>query len=391
MLTGTCPECQHKLKVPPEHVGSRFQCPKCRVLLRSVAGDSSTCRFECDNTTTCPQCGKPVVIVNADFPFVTCQCGFGFDPKQEQPAFSAPACVVVPSIGLVPPAPTKEPVPWQKILEKGNMPDPGGEKSDRYVLAFLYYAGAVGVAVLGIVTTALLNASAGRSAANTFAVVVGPFLFGGFVWLIREGRKCTARRAVDIVRSGKVEGRPILLLRSFKDDEMKIGERPGMFVGKVPIYLEDVVIPQLERLGPVIAIGKPGESSPPLGAARLWCHDAVWQAAIQQLVAASQFIVIICGAIHRRRGSQWEMEYLARANCADKLILVMPPVREEEASHRWWIYRKLLNWKIPVYQPGLVWAAPNPTGGFQTIVVQRNAEGDFVRNLAAYKGRVHSD
>jgi hypothetical protein len=54
---------------------------------------------------------------------------------------------------------------------------------------------------------------------------------------------------------------PIVFLRSFHDDELKVKGRDGYS------RLEEIISKQLPLFGPLIAIGKPGELLPTLGAA----------------------------------------------------------------------------------------------------------------------------
>ena len=61
----------------------------------------------------------------------------------------------------------------------------------------------------------------------------------------------------------------------------------------------------LNRVGPVIAIGKPGEPLPELGAARLYVSDADWKAKVTDMIARSRLVVIRTGSTPNL---QWEIE-----------------------------------------------------------------------------------
>ena len=51
----------------------------------------------------------------------------------------------------------------------------------------------------------------------------------------------------------------------------------------------------MARVGPVIAIGKPGERLPQLGAARLYVDDDHWRDTIDDLMAESALVVVRAG------------------------------------------------------------------------------------------------
>jgi len=58
-------------------------------------------------------------------------------------------------------------------------------------------------------------------------------------------------------------------------------------------------------VGPVIAIGKPGEPLPELGAARLYVGDADWKAKVIDLMARSRLVIIRTGSTPNL---EWEIE-----------------------------------------------------------------------------------
>ena len=61
----------------------------------------------------------------------------------------------------------------------------------------------------------------------------------------------------------------------------------------------------LAHVGPVVAIGKPGEPLPELGAARLYVADDQWQAKVIELMGKAALVVIRLGA---SPGLLWEIE-----------------------------------------------------------------------------------
>lgn len=103
---------------------------------------------------------------------------------------------------------------------------------------------------------------------------------------------------------------PVLYLRSFKDDgEASIDEKSRLY--RRVFALIGVRTPEqeladiLDHVGPVIAIGKPGEPLPELGAARLYVSHDAWQDRVTALMQQAGLIVIRVG---HSAGVLWEIE-----------------------------------------------------------------------------------
>ena len=113
---------------------------------------------------------------------------------------------------------------------------------------------------------------------------------------------------------------PVLYLRSFRDDgETFVDDAYGggawllraMRLGSA----EEKMVPILSQLGPVIAIGKPGEPLPELGAARLYVDHRDWQQRVLELMQQASLVVVRVGA---SPGVLWEI---------DQALSVVPPHR----------------------------------------------------------------
>jgi len=105
---------------------------------------------------------------------------------------------------------------------------------------------------------------------------------------------------------------PVLYLRSFEADST-IVLRPDGFWNKASMLFDYMVTfsPEqelaeiLNQMGPVIAIGKPGEPLPELGAARLYVGDADWKAKVSDMMARSRLLIIRTGSTPNL---EWEIE-----------------------------------------------------------------------------------
>ncbi len=129
--------------------------------------------------------------------------------------------------------------------------------------------------------------------------------------LLRSGWK------YDVVSAEQLLARdprpPVVYLRSFEADS-ELVLRPAGFWNRVATVFFDYMVtfsPEqelaeiLNRVGPVIAIGKPGEPLPELGAARLYVGDADWKAKVTDMIARSRLVIIRAGSTPNL---QWEIE-----------------------------------------------------------------------------------
>jgi uncharacterized RDD family membrane protein YckC len=163
-------------------------------------------------------------------------------------------------------------------------------------------------------------------------VFVNP-LIGAGVWvgitfgaakLLRLGKRHRARGAVDVLANDPRP--PVLYLRSFGADE-----RAAKSVGRaisirgveftVPTTEEEQIAQVASRIGPLVAIGRPNEELPTLGAARMYLADDQWQARVLDMIARSSIILMRAGMT---QGFWWEVEQVVRHNRPDRLVWLVP-------------------------------------------------------------------
>jgi hypothetical protein len=120
---------------------------------------------------------------------------------------------------------------------------------------------------------------------------------------------------------------PILFLRSFSDDQIKLPKpRRGLFrrlvqLGEPRPLLDHVVLEEGTPFGPVVALGAPG-SSPPFGAARAYATEEDWQSVVGELMAAAQGIVV---TIDETPGVRWELGHIGGNRFVAKTLFLLPP------------------------------------------------------------------
>jgi hypothetical protein len=83
---------------------------------------------------------------------------------------------------------------------------------------------------------------------------------------------------------------------------------------------EQFFVSLLDPLGPVIAIGRPGERTPPVGAARMYLGDE-WKDVVQDLLKKSQLILMFAGTTPH---FAWELERVFHSDPFVPTILILP-------------------------------------------------------------------
>lgn len=148
-------------------------------------------------------------------------------------------------------------------------------------------------------------------------LVVGGLAAAGAGFLVlRRTRPYAARGAAQaLLRDGR---RPVLYLRSF-DDEAAAGVDVRAAAGLRTREVQFAAA--LGAVGPVIAVGRPGETLPPLGAARFYLPLDDWQGTVRRLMDLSQLIVLRLGP---GEGLRWEIGEARATQPPAKLVLLAP-------------------------------------------------------------------
>jgi uncharacterized membrane protein YhaH (DUF805 family) len=169
-------------------------------------------------------------------------------------------------------------------------------------------------------------------------VIVSIFLLGrAYNAFIRRIWQAHARNAEEeLERAGA--RRPILYLRSFRlDDQI---DRPAWYerVGLTFPHptREQRLTSVLKRYGPVLAIGRPGEKLPALGAARFYCGADRWKEKVAEVVKCSQLVIWVSGVTE---GLRWELGHLIETLPPEKLAIWAHPrvlkLPEQEGEKEW--------------------------------------------------------
>ena len=122
---------------------------------------------------------------------------------------------------------------------------------------------------------------------------------------------------------------PVLILRQFGDDFLDSGR---MSLGGAPTF-EHFVAAELNRIGPVIAVGRPGERLQPLGASRDYLTDGDWQRAVTATIEDAALVVCVLGD---SENLLWEFRKTIEMHGKRRTLIVVPPLGDRaELARRW--------------------------------------------------------
>ena len=119
--------------------------------------------------------------------------------------------------------------------------------------------------------------------------------------------------------------RPVLYLRSFKSDE-------SVWRGWVDYYFkngtaEGALVRVMRAIGPVVALGPPGEKLPPFGAARFHIGHDNWQSLVKAVEVEAALVVLRIGLTE---SFWWEVKYLTETSAPEKIVIYLPPQDHRE-------------------------------------------------------------
>jgi hypothetical protein len=199
---------------------------------------------------------------------------------------------------------------------------------------------------VGILSVGSVLSAVGLGVAG-FATGVLPFFFGmGATSLIGTaaiqslphytGEKKKYKENLEAVEGAEIkENRaPILLIRSFDDEELAVHTMPQVYGlgGVVSSYYKSTFAEAIEencqRFGPVITSNNPRRDIQVLGGRHIYLLEENWHDEIKDIIKECQLIVAILGTSD---GFMWELEQVAGLGLRNKLIIVLP----DEPIKRW--------------------------------------------------------
>jgi hypothetical protein len=178
---------------------------------------------------------------------------------------------------------------------------------------------------------------------NAFLVSVAAGIFVyQLVAMVRLARYLQRASQPGVERKLENDSRPpVLFLRPFTIDELvlspfSIGWRGFEYLLSMERRtFEEYLARAFEEVGPVIAIGRPGEVAAPIGAAREYLDDALWQQRVLERAEAARLIIMVCDATP---GMKWEIANVPQRVGLRRILLFLPVDESGEAmrSAEWY-------------------------------------------------------
>lgn len=220
---------------------------------------------------------------------------------------------------------------------------------------------AVGGLLIAIGIVAALTALNDENDGRTRAVAAGIALVTGLpgLMLSTRGKQHTAASAAAVLERDARP--PVLYLRSFAADDT-----PLLAFGRSE---EEALAVVMGEIGPFIAIGRPGEKLPTLGAARLYVGEEEWRATVDALLDRARLVIYRAG---ETPGFWWEVERGAARLRPEQVAFLIP---HDEAGYEDFRRRveRILPARMPDYAAsklaaktlqGIVFFHPDWTGEF---------------------------
>jgi hypothetical protein len=169
----------------------------------------------------------------------------------------------------------------------------------------------------------------------------------------------------------------VLYLRSFSDDDAF--EKPQRLYGSAVLHHflisgrseEERLAAAVKRLGPLVAVGKPGETLPYAGARRLYLpHDEkLWKPVVSAMMADARLVVLSLGPGHH---TMWELVEAARILPPERLVLLVPMDKTEYEEFRTKAHGRLRVLPdppaLPPYTPDPRMRQPNTHSRMQALI-----------------------
>ncbi|MFI0374200.1 hypothetical protein ACH35V_40625 [Actinomadura sp. 1N219] len=166
-------------------------------------------------------------------------------------------------------------------------------------------------------------------------VFISPLVYMAGLNLRRRGRR---HLTPTIAEPGELATDSyVLYLRSFTDDAAfdRVQDRAGSPVMHhffIPGRSEEEQLADaVKRLGPLVAVGQPGETLPYAGARRLYLPEVGWESVVSRMIADARLVVLSLGP---GPGTMWELVEAARILPPERLVLLVPMQKEEYEEFR---------------------------------------------------------
>lgn len=214
------------------------------------------------------------------------------------------------------------------------------------MLIFLLMAGVLDEAVfLGMAVALVGTAVAGMAIA-------------GFVAADRLEKTARRHLALSASQAMTQDPRPpVLYLRSFSDEPHTQRVRLSRRFWERDVAEEELLASEVAKVGPFVAVGRPGDHLPQVGANRLYVGDADWASVVLGLMDKAAGVVIRIGP---GGGLAWEIQQAVLRLSPERLAFLIPYDMQAYNFFKWQT-DPLLPQPLPWYPHG-PWMPPPPQG-----------------------------
>jgi len=179
--------------------------------------------------------------------------------------------------------------------------------------------------LLGVIPTALMQLTMRDSVRGSeylgfvFVGAAATMLLLGFLLVLRSNQL----KAVSVTQAvSGAGGRPVMYLRSFTTDRLNILRNVGRALNGSELETDEQVLADaVSPIGPLIAIGRPGERFAGLGASRMYVGDD-WKQRVLAVIKDAQLVVISIGD---SQGLWWEVKNVVQAIPPRRVLIWVAP------------------------------------------------------------------
>ena len=157
---------------------------------------------------------------------------------------------------------------------------------------------------------------------NAYAWIIGAISLSIFMSARWISRRFFIRDELDLALADSRS--PVIFLRPFSVDSLTapmLGESTGFnvfyFGWRWSIQAE--IYKQIGKFAPVLCIGRPGESLPPVGPVRIYVNNNIWQTVVANFFEVATLIFVWPGS---STGIEWELEEISKRGLLYKLVII---------------------------------------------------------------------
>lgn len=157
---------------------------------------------------------------------------------------------------------------------------------------------------------------------------------------------------------------PVLYLRSFQDDPLSAKPLATSY-DVTPVSEEEALATVMNQVGPFVAVGRPGEPLPELGAARMYVSNEEWQQKVGDLMSRARLAVLRAG---KTPGFWWEVARAARNLRPEQLLFLLPFADQEQYGAFQKQAETYFPFKLPDYPARPFFGGGRPAASVQAIL-----------------------